>query len=545
MLLAAALIAGASAAAARVDRRSPSYAYIEARAAAAAGALDRASAGYGAVLASAPDNELVAAQALRHAVAAGDWPLALRAVRVLERRNAVAADSRLVLVAAAFKARDWRAAATQIDGVEHDQLFAFTAPILRAWLAQGSGQGDPLAALPAEDAGGLGAAYVTEHRALLMLAAGRPGASDLLVRAAAAAGPREARLRIAGASLLERRGDRVGALALLSGDAAPVVAARAAVQARRPLAGAIAGPEDGMAELLVRLSIDLNEQRLTPLAAMIARLATWLAPDSSETWLVAADLVGAQGRPRVAIPLLANVRADDPFQPFAGDARIRLLLDAGDRDAALAAARVNTSAPGARVADWVRLGEVYSAMSRQAEAADALAHALSVRRDGDGSQPEWTLQLMRGGALDEAGDWPGARTALQQAYRLAPEQPLVLNYLGYGELVRHEQADEAERLIREAHRRAPDNNAITDSLGWALYLRGRLPEAIALLEQAAQGEPADVEINEHLGDAYFAAGRRIEARFAWKAASVYAEGAAATRIAAKLEAGLTPALAAR
>ena len=77
---------------------------------------------------------------------------------------------------------------------------------------------------------------------------------------------------------------------------------------------------------------------------------------------------------------------------------------------------------------------------------------------------------------------------------------------------------EAERLIREAHRRAPDNAAITNSLGWALYLKGKLPEAIALLERAAQGEPADVEINEHLGDAYFAAGRRVEARFAWTAA---------------------------
>jgi Flp pilus assembly protein TadD len=184
-------------------------------------------------------------------------------------------------------------------------------------------------------------------------------------------------------------------------------------------------------------------------------------------------------------------------------------------------------------------------MGRQTEAADAFSRAIAVRRDGDEAQPEWTLQLMRGGALDEAGNWEGARGALQAAYRLAPTQPFVLNYLGYGELIRHENPGEAERMIREAHRLAPDNHAITDSLGWALYLRGQLPEAIAMLEQAAQGEPSDVEINEHLGDAYFAAGRRIEARFAWKAALVYADGAAATRIAAKMESGLTPQLAAR
>ena len=152
---------------------------------------------------------------------------------------------------------------------------------------------------------------------------------------------------------------------------------------------------------------------------------------------------------------------------------------------------------------------------------------------------------MRGGALDQAGDWPGARAALRRAYTLAPQQPYVLNYLGYALLVRNEEVGEAERLIREAHRLAPDNAAITDSLGWALYRKGQLAEAVPLLEQAAQAEPADVEINEHLGDVYFAAGRRVEARFAWRAASVYAEGATATRIAAKMDRGLTPELAAR
>jgi tetratricopeptide (TPR) repeat protein len=261
--------------------------------------------------------------------------------------------------------------------------------------------------------------------------------------------------------------------------------------------------------------------------------------------MVAAELLSQEDKARLAVPLLVNVRADDPFAATLRDQRIRILLSGGEREAALAEALAATRGAAAGAADWVQLGEVYGAMGRQAEAADAYGRAIAVRRDGDDVQAEWTLQLMRGGALDEAGNWPDARGALQAAYRLAPEQPFVLNYLGYAELVRHENADEAERLIREAHRLAPDNNAITDSLGWALYLRGRLPEAIAMLEQAAQGEPADVEINEHLGDAYFAAGRRIEARFAWKAALVYAEGAARTRIAAKMETGLTPQLAAR
>jgi Flp pilus assembly protein TadD len=242
--------------------------------------------------------------------------------------------------------------------------------------------------------------------------------------------------------------------------------------------------------------------------------------------------------------VLGNVGAGDPFAPAARDQAIRLLAEGGEREAALVQALATTRSPGAAAADWVQLGEVYTRLGRQAEAAEAFTHAIQERRPHD-DQAEWTLWLMRGGALDEAGNWPEARAALRMAYSLAPEQPFVLNYYGYAQLARRENVVEAERLIREAHRLAPDNNAIVDSLGWALYLKGQYPEAIAMLERAAQGEPSDVEINEHLGDAYFAAGRRAEARFAWRAASVYAEGSTAARIVAKIESGLTPQLAAR
>ncbi|HEY5711883.1 MAG TPA: tetratricopeptide repeat protein, partial [Allosphingosinicella sp.] len=299
-----------------------------------------------------------------------------------------------------------------------------------------------------------------------------------------------------------------------------------------------------LAEMMVRLAVDLNAQDLAPVGAMFARIATRLDPASSEAWIIAAELSARGGRPQVAVALLENIDPADPFAMSARDQAIRLLAEGGDRDQALVQALAATRSSSAAAADWVQLGEVYNRLDRQADAADAFGRALAARQPHD-DQAEWTLWLMRGGALEQAGNWPEARTALARAYRLAPEQPYVLNYYGYAQLTRRENVDEAERLIREAHRLAPDNNAITDSLGWALYLRGRIPEAIEMLEKAAQGEPSDVEINEHLGDAYFAAGRRAEARFAWRAASVYAEGAAAARINAKIESGLTPQLAAR
>ena len=184
------------------------------------------------------------------------------------------------------------------------------------------------------------------------------------------------------------------------------------------------------------------------------------------------------------------------------------------------------------------------AMDRPREAAVAFNRAIEARA-ADSAHPEWSLWLMAGGAHDRADEWPQARAALQRAHSLAPTEPLVLNYLGYAQLERRENMEEAERLVREAHRLAPDNAAITDSLGWALFLRGQREEGVALLERAAEASPADVEINEHLGDAYYGVGRRVEARFAWAAARVHAEGADRTRIEAKIDSGLTPTLAAR
>jgi Flp pilus assembly protein TadD len=526
-------LGGTTAAVASVDARSPLALYVHARAAAAAGADDQASAGFAAVLDASPDNNVVAAQALSYGVHAGDWPLALRAAHILERNDALLPDARFLLLAEAFRTGDWAAAKREIDAIEGERLFAFAVPVLRAWLAYGSHRGDPLAAL----AGGhVPPAYATEHRALLLLAMGRSEGPAQLAAAAGAQTVRAMRLRIAGAATLVGRGDKAGALALLQGDDPPMVVARAAVEAGRPLRGAITGANSGVGEFLVQLAIDLDARNLTPVGATFARLTTWLDPDNSEGWIVAAELLARNHQPGDALALLARVPADDPFASTVRDERASMLVDSGDGEAALAQAREIAAAPGARASDHARVGQILMALNQPAEAAAAFAQAIAVRTAADDT-PEWSLLLARAGALDAAGNWPEARGVLERAYRIAPTQPLVLNYLGYGQLDHHENMAEAERLVREAHRLAPDSPAITDSLGWALFLKGDHAGAVTLLEAAARGAPADVEINEHLGDAYYAVGRRLEARFAWRAARVYAEGEDAARLDAKIQGG--------
>lgn len=488
---------------------------------------------------------MLAASALNHAVAAGDRALAVRAATLLAGANEASPQARFLLFAEAIRTRDWTAAAARIDGIAEDELFGFLAPLLRAWTAVGSRRGDPLAILDAAAADPVAQTYLPEHRALLGLLRRRgEGAADFAGQLEST-GPRAQRLRIATAAYLARRRNRREALGLLTGSADPIARARALIEARRPVPGEISTAATGIAELFARLSLDLNGQEVRSLALSFARIATFLAPDNSEARLIVAELLGEMDRPDAALAALAAIAPEDPFAGTARDVRTRILLAAGRGGVAIEEARSDVASRFARVSDWTRLADLYGELDRPREAAEAYGRAIAVAGENSPDQPLWAMWLMRGGALERGGDWPGGLAALRRAHELAPNEPLVLNYLGYAQLERRENVAEATRLVAEAHRLAPDNAAIADSLGWAHVLAGDLAAGIPLLEQAARGEPADVTINEHLGDAYFRAGRRIEARYAWKAALVYAEGEDRTRLRAKIDAGLTPQLAAR
>ena len=156
----------------------------------------------------------------------------------------------------------------------------------------------------------------------------------------------------------------------------------------------------------------------------------------------------------------------------------------------------------------------------------------------------WTLHLLKGSALEQAGQWDKAMAELEKAAAIAPNEPVILNYLGYAQIERRQNVEEALGLIEKASGLRPDDAAITDSLGWAHYVNGDVMKAIPVLEKAVLGAPADATVNEHLGDAYWSAGRRFEARYSWKAAFVFADQAAQKRISRKIEFGLHPDVAA-
>jgi tetratricopeptide (TPR) repeat protein len=540
------LLLAAAPAAASVEDTSALTAYVRARAADSSGAAEQAARNYGAALALAPANEVLAARALSQAIAAGDRALALQAARVLDSAGKLAPDGRLLLVGEAFRTRQWKEAGVQIERLEQDEVFSFMTPLLRAWLAQGSGKGKPLALLEGTSGNALAATYASEHRPLLLLAGGKTEEGALaLAPLLEDESIRSQRLRIAAAAMLARKGRRDEALAILKGDAEALVEARRRIEAGKRLGGEIVTPAAGMAELLGRMALDLNGQEVPQLALSFARLATFLAPENAESWLIAADLLTGQGRHEAALAALAKVPRHDVFAGNAADRRMTVLVDADRTVEALAEARQAVADRPAEIDNWTRLGDILNQANSHPEAATAYGKALDLVKSGaETRNPLWALWLLRGSALTQAGDWAAGKAALEEARRLAPDQAVVLNFLGYSQLERRENLAEAEKMIGEANRLQPDDAAITDSLGWAHYVRGDVGKAIELLERAAQGQPADAAIAEHLGDAYYSAGRRFEARYAWRAALHYAEGPAADRLRTKIDTGLRPDLAA-
>ncbi len=231
--------------------------------------------------------------------------------------------------------------------------------------------------------------------------------------------------------------------------------------------------------------------------------------------------------------VLAGIPKDDAFSPSAMALRIVLLQRGGDVAGAIDLARGQAASQPSNVAAQRQYADLLLDTGRAREA--AAAYATAIERAGAGA--EWTLYLQRGAALDQAGDWAAARPILVRAVELGPEEPAALNYLGYADIEHGGDVASATRMLERAHSLAPKDPAIADSLGWAKFRRGDLTGALPLIEGAAREAPDDVEINEHLGDVYWAAGRRYEARYAWRAASVSATGADATRLANKVANG--------
>ena len=523
----------------------PLSTYVEARAAEMNGDEVRSARLFAMMAESNPADRTIARRAIATAIQSGQTELAVTLARKLPPAE-LPVDARLLLAADSLKQGKVKQAVADLEkGATSTEADLF-APLVRAWELTSRGKDGGVESLTQMSAASPLAPVANEQKAAMLFTLGKakealPVAQQLLVQTGG--GGRNVRLRLAFADSLLRLKQKDQALAMLQGEDEALVAARGRIAAGKPLDMAIDSPAAGYAEMLIALAVDLGRDDNKALPIALAQVARHANPGNSEAAILLALLLDGDGRADAALALLRQIPSDDLLAGEALDVETRILGDKGDRNGALARARVATSSPSAGPQDYSRLANVLGDMERHVEAAAAYGEAIR-RTEASGGNPAWTLYLLRAASLEQAGHWPEAKSELEAALKLEPDNALLLNFLGYGKLERGEDLDVAEAMIRKASSLRPDDASITDSLGWALYKRGRLAEAIETLGRAAAGDPAQSEIHEHLGDALFSSGRRIEARFSWQAALITAEADAKGRIERKIESGLTAATAA-
>ena len=305
----------------------------------------------------------------------------------------------------------------------------------------------------------------------------------------------------------------------------------------RSVPGLVESAPDGMAEALFDIASALQRERGNNVAMIMAQLALHMRPSFPLAQLLVGEILDDRGQHEDALRIyrgipelsayhaLARLRAASSLQDLQRvDESIGLLRD-------LARNRASDPTP------WIRIGDLQRTAKRWSEAVDAYDRALE--RIGKLGAADWTLFYTRGIALERANEWRRAEADLLKALELAPDQPYVMNYLGYSWTEQGINLKKAERMIAKAVELRPEDGYIIDSLGWVLYRTGRFDEAVPKLEKAVQLRPNDPTINDHLGDAYWRVGRQIEASFQWRRAlTMQPEAELMSAIQTKLQQGL-------
>ncbi len=460
----------------------------------------------------------------------------------LDSGNQLAA---LVVATEALKARRYGAVYGQLETVPPESFSGLTAGILRAWALVGEGKAGEAETLM-KQIGGRGLEdFLVFHRALMAEAGGNTRLAVSLAQRAYDAEPAVARMAEVYARMLANSGDFDAAKDVLLafeqlGRAHAVInIVREAVDAGRKPGIFTTSVQVGAAEMFHGIGVALSRDGSLDLALLFMQLGVYLDPSSDVIALALGQLLDGVSQFEAANAIYDAVPVKSPLKPIAV-VRIAQNLDAlGDREEAIRRLTNIVAVDPDDLEAVSVLGDLLRYDEQYLEAAAAYSEA--IRISGGTTPSDWRFFYVRGIAYERAKEWPKAEVDFQRALELNPDQPQVLNYLGYSWIDMDMHLDEALGMIEKAVEARPSDGYIIDSLGWAFYKLGRLEEAVATLERAVMLLPSDPEINDHLGDAYWKVGRRLEARFQWNIAkSVDAIGNVTERVLPKLEDGLTP-----
>ncbi|MCW2286596.1 tetratricopeptide (TPR) repeat protein [Rhodoblastus acidophilus] len=454
----------------------------------------------------------------------GDMPDCFALAQKLVARDQKNGTARLALAVRDIKARNFASARKQLNSGGNLRQRDLTAILLDSWTYVGGGDSKRgLAIVDTLTESNL-AVFRDFHAGLMLDVSGNVEEAGKRFAAAYAVDQNTLRLVDAYARNLSRQGKTEEAKAAYTAylkiqPRQPMVkAALRDLEAGRKLDPLVKDVSGGAAEVLYGLGAyglgsSGGRQGDEVAATVFLRLALALAP----THELAIDTLGeAYSRLkqyRTAIEVYDETPENGPMRTTA-DIHIALLLDAiGKPDEALARLRKITEAHPDNPEAQSALADLLRNKKKYLEAADAYTRVIDLSPPGE--KGLWAVYYFRGISYERAKVWNKAEPDFKKALELYPEQPLVLNYLGYSWVDQGVHLDEAFKMLRRAVELQPEDGYIVDSLGWAHYRLGHYDDAVKLLERAIELKPGDPTINDHLGDAYWQAGRKLDAQFQW------------------------------
>jgi Flp pilus assembly protein TadD len=292
-----------------------------------------------------------------------------------------------------------------------------------------------------------------------------------------------------------------------------LIAARSRAAANRP-APPQPSLKSGAAQALVGPAALLIDAKQGDAGLAYLRLALRLDPHMDEAWVLVGETMDGAGDAASARQAYAEVQPGSPEYATAQDRLAVNLQNGGDKVQALDTARAAAAKAPDDPQTLVVLADLLRDDERYGEAVDVLDKLIA--KVGGDSATSWRLYYLRGASLEQAGKWPQAQGDLEQALKLKPDDPEILNFLGFAWADRGENLTQALSLLQKATLLDPQNGAVIDSLGWVHYRLGDYRQAVHELELAAALDAADPEVNDHLGDAYWRVGRRLEAKYQWR-----------------------------
>jgi tetratricopeptide (TPR) repeat protein len=519
--------------------------YLAARHASVERDASSAAAFYRSALRTDPKNNELLDRAFISSLADGDIDEAVKlADRILaqDKNNRVA---RLVIGVRDLKQKKYATAQANINQSIRGPITDLVATLLSAWATYGAGDTKTAVANIDKLTGPEWYPIFKDmHSGLILELAGRE--KEAGVRVERAYKLEDSMLRVADdyARWLSRNKDSASAAAIYEAfdkklPRHPLVQeGLRETKAGKKLPPLVDSPQSGAAEALYGIGASLTRRGGEDLALVYLQLALYLAPNHPMALLSLADLYESVKKPQMAIKIYERMPASSPLRRNA-QIQLAINLDAAERsDEAIKILKNITAEDPKDLEALMALGNVERGRKKFADCAQSYSRGIDALPPTT-DKNTWIYYYYRGICEERSKQWSKAEADMRKALELQPEQPHVLNYLGYSWIDQGINLDEGMKMIKRAVEQRPDDGYIVDSLGWAHYRIGNYEDAVKNLERAIDLKPEDPTINDHLGDAYWRVGRTLEAKFQWAhARDLKPEPEDLPKIEAKIENGL-------